>query len=107
MGRLDVVTRWVRDGRLLLTGCARAGTRRLAEEIVQGFAPELREALPALRKSPWYRRPAWDALALALTELASRRPCTAAALGHAHAHRNPSFARALARRDRELHPDLL
>ena len=101
--RVNVVTRWLRDGRLLLTGRARLGVERLAEMLANGFVPAMDSDLRLLKKNPWYRGEAWNALSLALVELVHRKPRTAAALA-SPAGRAPSFWRAVALAELSRHP---
>lgn len=100
---VSVVTRWLREGRLLIAGRARVGVEELAGLLAEGFVPSLKSDVGALRKNTWYRRPAWDALALALVELTHRRPRVAAALA-TPAARVPAFWRTVATVDRAHHP---
>lgn len=101
--RVSVVTRWLREGRLLIANRTHLGVEQLARRIAEGFLPDLGAEVQALRKNVWYRRPAWDALALALVELTHRRPRVAAALATSAA-RFPSFWKTVARCERGHHP---
>ena len=68
----------------------------LARHLVRNFLPELFTRLRRGLDRFWYRRPAWHAAALALSELMAVAPLSAAALVPASGHRVPAFKAALA-----------
>lgn len=65
--------------------------RHLVGRFVPGLFHEFRDRLDRL----WHRRPAWHAVALAVSELAEVSPMSAAALAPAAGHAVPAFARAV------------
>lgn len=78
-------------------GFSRRSTERngLANHLVRNFLPELFTQLRRGLDRFWYRRPAWHAAALALSELVEIAPFSAAALVPASGHSVAPFRVAL------------
>lgn len=71
------------------------GRNALARHLTQNFVPGLMHRCRKTLRRVWYRRPAWHALALAVSELVNVAPFSAAALVPAEGHRLPAFQSAL------------
>lgn len=71
------------------------GRDALARHLTQNFVPGLIHRCRKTLKRIWYRRPAWHALALAVSELVAVAPLSAAALVPAEGHRLPAFQSSL------------
>lgn len=94
--RLEVVVRHLREACERLGMARRSRARNgLARHLVGNFVPELFHRFGERLDRLWHRRPAWHALALAVSEFAEFAPLSAAALVPAAGHGIPSFARAL------------
>lgn len=93
---LNVVTRPLGHAFDRLGVADRAPSRNsLARYLIDHYVPELFHKFTARVERLWQRRPAWHALALAMSELVDVSPLSAAALAPAAGHRVPSFSRAL------------
>lgn len=93
---LDVVVRPLARALERLGAAGRPqGRNGLARHLTERFFPGLFHKFTARLGRLWKRRPAWHALALALSELVEVAPLSAAALAPAAGHRVPSFRNAL------------